>query len=484
MREIFIERGNKLLRIAIKEKEKLVECYIEEDSNEPFPGEIYKGVVKNIVPAIKCAFVDIGHEKNAYMYIDKKYNNVKLKKGEEVLVEVVKEELGNKGAKVNNFITLPGRFVVLTNENTNISFSKKIEDDAFKGYIESNIKKPENIGILLRTNAMEAELETINKEIEELYEVYKDIYDKWKYSLKPKKLYGEGSIIYKILRDSVTTETKKILVDSLEDYNIVKDFIDHKLNAEVHVELYEGHRNLFDYYGIEKEILSLRSHKISLNCGGYITIDKTEAMHVVDVNSGKNTSSKSMEKTAFITNAEAAAEISRQIRLRNLSGIIVIDFIDLNIDEDKNKIMEILKEGFAEDKNKTVIYPFTQLNLVQIARRRRGKTIYDYIEEPCMECRGIGKRLKLSYISLLIRNEILKVNSGDTIKDIYIEINPMYKEFIEGNLLEFLSSIGALDKNVYISYLSNTEYFKVEPLIFHSQIENLKGYKVWSKDSI
>lgn len=484
MREIFIERGNKLLRIAIKEKEKLVECYIEEDSNEPFPGEIYKGSVKNIVPAIKCAFVDIGHEKNAYMYIDKKYNNVKLKKGEEVLVEVVKEELGNKGAKVNNFITLPGRFVVLTNENTNISFSKKIEDKAFKGYIESNIKKPENIGILLRTNAMEAELETINKEIEELYEVYKDIYDKWKYSLKPKKLYGEGSIIYKILRDSVTTETKKILVDSLEDYNIVKDFIDHKLNAEVHVELYEGHRNLFDYYGIEKEILSLRSHKISLNCGGYIAIDKTEAMYVVDVNSGKNTSSKSMEKTAFITNAEAAAEISRQIRLRNLSGIIVIDFIDLNIDEDKNKIMEILKEGFAEDKNKTVIYPFTQLNLVQIARRRRGKTIYDYIEEPCIECKGLGKRLKLSYISLLIRNEILKVNSDNTIKDIYIEINSLYKEFIEGNLLEFLSSIGALDKNVYISYLSNTEYFKVEPLIFHSQIENLKGYKVWSKDSI
>lgn len=478
MREIFIERRDKTLRIAIKESDKLLECFIEEETFEPIPGEIYKGVVKNIVPAIKCAFVDIGHGKNAYMYVDSKFNNTKIKKGQEVLVEVIKEELGEKGAKVSNIVSVPGRYTVVTNGGKDISFSKKIEDEAFKKAILDSIKKPEEAAVIIRTNAQFASVETIKEEIEMLYEKFKDIVVQYKHTLNPRKLFGEGSILFKVLRDCVTSSTTKIVVDNKEDFHSIERFIEGKPEINLELDLYEGYRSLFDYYQIEKEILSLRHNKVTLQCGGHIVIDKTEAMYVVDVNSGKNVGGKSMDKTAYITNLQAAEEIARQIRLRNLSGIIVVDFIDMPDEGHRKEVIEALEKGFGGDKNKTVIYPFTELNLVQIARRRKGKNIYDYMEEPCRCCKGNGKRLKLSYISLLIRNEILRVDAENNIKDIYIEVNELYEEAVKGNKIQFLGDIGALDKNIYLNFVPSVEYFHVEPLIFMNQIENVKKYKI------
>lgn len=477
MRDIFIERRDKLLRIAIKENHRLKECFIEEETFEPVPGEIYGGIVKNIVPAIKCAFIDIGHKKNAYMRIDSSYTKKSLKKGQEVLVEVIKEELGDKGAKVNNFISIPGRYIVLTNLNTSLEFSKKIEDNDFKVRISNSIKKPEDLGIMVRTNAQFVDIETLNEEVDSLYSTYKDILRDYNFTLKPKKLYGDGSILYKILRDFVTIDTKSIVVDSKEDYHIIKRFIQGKSEINLELELYEDYRNLFDYYGIEKEILSLRNSKVTLPCGGYIIIEKTEAMYVVDVNSGKNLSGNTMDKTAFITNIQAAEEVARQIRLRNLSGIILIDFIDMKDEGYKKSVLEELFKGFQGDKNKTVIYPFTELNLIQIARRRRGKNLYEYIEEPCKHCKGNGKRLKLSYITLLMRNEILKADAEGRINDIYIEVNEAYESGIKGDIVNFINEICGLEKNIYLKF-TNIEYFHVEPLIFMNQIENVKKYKV------
>ncbi|WP_032120908.1 Rne/Rng family ribonuclease [Clostridium amazonitimonense] len=478
MREIFIERRDRLLRIAIKENKVLTECFIEEESFEPLPGEIYKGVIKNIVPAIKCAFIDIGHDKNAYMYINPKDKSKSLKKGQDILIEVTKEELGDKGAKVNGFISIPGRYTVINNLNTGVSFSQKIKDENFKSYIKDNMVFPKDIAVVIRTNAQFVDVDIINEEIKKLYATYEDIYTKFNYTLKPKKLYGEGGIIYKILRDSINGDTASIVVDNPSDYNIIKEYIEGKPDINIDINHYEGHRNLFDYYEIEKEILALRNHRVPLGCGGHIVIDKTEAMYVVDVNSGKNVSHKTMDKTAYITNLQAAKEIARQIRLRNLSGIIVIDFIDMKYPNHRAKVIEALNEGFYGDKNKTVIYPFTDLNLIQIARMRRGKNIYDYIEENCTECSGRGTLLKLSYISLLIRNEILKVDAENRINNIYIEINNRYEEAIKGNIIGFITEIEGLDKNIYLNFVESTEYFKVEPLIFINQIENVKRYKV------
>lgn len=478
MKEIFIERQKELLRIAIKQNDKLKECLLEEETGEPYPGEIYKGIVKNIVPGIKCAFIDIGHKKNVYMYLDNKFKNTKLKKGEEILVQVVKEDLGSKGAKVTNALSIPGRYCVLVNLDKDISFSKKIEDKSIKESICRELKKPKDIGVMIRTNAVSVSVDIINQEINKIYALYTEILSKARFSIKPGILFNAGGILGRVLRDKINGPSCKIYVDSKDDYDYIKNISSDIIDTKINIKLHEENRSLFNYYGIEREILSLRNNKVGLSCGGYIIIDRTEAMYVVDVNSGKNVKSNTIEKTAFITNHQAAEEIVRQIRLRNLSGIIVVDFIDMDSEENKQKILDSLSEGFRDDKNKTVIYPFTELNLVQIARRRSGKSIYEYIEEDCGTCLGKGKRIKFSYICMLIRNEILRIDEQRDINDIHIEIDEAYKNDIKGDILGFIRNINALEKKVYITY-KKEEHFKVEPLIFINQIENLQSLKVY-----
>lgn len=479
MEEIFIERDKEILRIALRENGRLKECFIEEESEEPSPGEIYKGIVKNIVPAIKCAFIDIGFKKNAYMYLHRKFNNENIKTGDEVIVEIMKEPIGEKGPKVTSQISIPGRYVVIVTYNNEINFSKKIEDDAeFVSYVNQNIRKPSDIGIMIRTNTVNANIEDINNEIEELYEQYKRIIREGSYSIKPKLIYNGGSL-GRLLIDILSENTGRVVVNTKDDYDNVKGFLENKSDLNLTLELFKEKQNLFSYHNIEKEILALRNSKVVLPSGGNIIIEKTEAMYVIDVNSSKNVKQSSIDKTALVTNLEAAEEIARQIMLRNLSGIIIIDFIDIDNYENKKKVLQLLKESFKYDKKKTVIYPFTQLNLVQIARKRRGKSIYDYIEDDCEVCHSKGKKLKLTYINNLIKNEIIKIGNEYEIKDIYIEIDEVYKKDILGDVIKFINEIDALDKKVYVNFMSNLESFKVEALLFGSQIKKFENIKIY-----
>ena len=479
MKEIYIERQEEILRIAIKENNKLKECFIEEENSGPVPGEIYKGVVKNIVPAIKCAFIDIGHNKDCYMYLDEKFHNTKIKKGDELIVEVLKEAIDKKGAKVTSAFGIPGTYCVVVNMNKNISFSKKINNKDFEALVERSLIKPKDIGVMIRTNAAQVDINTLNDEVEALYEIYKNVIKRSEYSRNPILLFSDAGALNRTLRDILDKDTFKIVLNNESDFEYTKKNTQTRSDIDVKVELHNESRMLFDYYGIEKEILSLRNHRITLKCGGNIVIDKTEAMYVIDINSGKNIKSRSLQKTAQTTNIEAATEIARQIRLRNLSGIIIIDFIDIEEPDVRKSIISVLRDGFEDDKNKTVIYPFTQLNLVQIARRRRGKSIYEFIEEPCTVCGGKSSRVKLAYMQFLIRNEIFKINSEQDLKDIYIEIGEVYKKDIMDNVLEFASQIGAIENKIYVNFIPHLEKFKVESLIFANQIRNLQTYKIY-----
>lgn len=479
MREIFIERRDKILRIAIKDNNRLSDCFMEEESNEAFPGQIYKGIVKNVLPGIKSAFIDIGLDKNAYMYIDNKLGNTNIKKGDEVIVEVVKEELGGKGAKVTNKFTIAGRYSVITTSNKDITLSSKIKDESKRQVLLENTIKPDDIGVMIRTNACEAEFSSINEEIDRLHQLYKGIVTEAGYRRKPGLLYTDEGVLDRMLRDNISKNTKRIIVDSCEDYNHVVDFLDNRSEISVKPELYNEHRTLFDFYGIEKELLSLRNNRVGLSCGGYIVIDKTEAMYVIDVNSGKNVGNDNLNKTVEITNLQAAAEIPLQVRLRNLSGIIIVDFIDITDEAIKERVIHTLQKGFEDDKNKTIIYPFTELNLVQIARRRRGKTIYEYMEEECGECNGRGRRLRLDYLKLLLKNDILRADAESNIKDIYIQLNTIYKDKVENSIEEFVRDIGGKEKRLYLRFGENIEYFKLEPLIFESQVKKVEKYKVY-----
>lgn len=480
MKEIFVERQDSIIRIAIKDNEKLKECYFEEGNNEPYPGEIYIGVVKNIVPAIKCAFIDIGYEKNCYMYMDSKLFNAKLKKGEELLVQVLKEDSENKGPKVTSAIEIKGRYSVLVTLNNDLNISQKIKNKECIDNFIRDIEKPHDVGIMIRTNAENVDVEIVNKEIKKHSEILNDMKMKCNRASKPGIVFDNGGILDRILKDKVDSFTSKIYVNNVKDYEYIKQFISESLDVnDLEIEFMKDEISIFDSFGIEKEILSLRNNKVSLKCGGYIVIDKTEALYAIDVNSGKNTKSNSIKKTAFNTNMFAAEEIGHQIRLRNLSGIIIVDFINMDDYDDKNKVVQKLRDAFEDDKNKVTVYPFTELNIVQIVRRKVGKSLSEYIEEDCHYCLGHGKRLKFNYIKYLISNEVIKILYKENIKDIHIEIDEIYKNDVKGDIINFVNDIGAMHKTIYVTYLHKQLLFNVEPLIFANQVQNLMEYKIY-----
>lgn len=476
MKKIFIERQEKVLRIAVCENDRLIECMIEEEGENVYPGQIYKAVVKNIVPAIKCAFVDIGTKKNAYMYLDTRFNNLNIKKGDELLVEVIKESIGSKGPKVNSLISVPGRYSVIKADPKTIEVSKKIGDQDYINKIKREIKIPADAGVMIRTNAQKVSLEEVNNEIQFLYSIYEKIVNEGKYLNKPKLLYNSGGHIGKVIRDIIDDTTEKIVVNNQADYLEIKEILNHIPEVETEVQLHSDSMSIMQYYGIENEILKLRSNRVDLDCGGSIIIEKTEAMYVIDVNSGKNIRGTSIEKTAETTNIQAAKEIARQVKLRNLSGIIIVDFIDLDDVNKQKRVVDTLVNGFKDDKNKTIVYPFTELSLVQIARTRKGKSILEHMEDNCSCCGGSGRMLKLSYLTYLLKNEMLRLASTE---HVYIQLNEIYKNNIMKDCAGFVSEIGLYNSKVYVNFVKYSDDLKVLPLIFENDREKYKMYKIY-----
>ena len=476
MKEIFIERRERILRIAVKSNNELIESIVEEKRNEPIIGELYKGRIKNILPGINSIFVDLGLEKEGYMYYSEELKAKNVKKGDEILVEVIKEPINEKGAKLTHKACIPGKYVVLNCYREGIEFSRRITDESVKKSILDNIDSLDNAGITVRTEGADVEIDVLKREINKLHEEFEKIDKQMKFSSNLKKLYGENLTHNKVLMNCSMKENIKIHVNNEEDFEYVSDFVKGEENFKV--DLYDGYRNLFDFYGIEKELLKLRHNKVNLHCGGSIVIDKTEAMYVIDVNSGKNIKERSFNKTILETNLEAAKEIGKQIRLRNLSGIIVIDFIDMRDRSQKSAVMAALTESLKDDKGNIKIFPFTELDLVQIARKRQGKSIYEYMEEECTLCKGRGIILKLSYIEGLIKNEIVRMKEENSIDCFKIEIDSVYKDRIQEDIFTFIKEIDGLDKEIYLMYVDGIEGYRIEPLLFQAQKDNLKKYKV------
>ena len=446
MREVFVESREKQIRVAVKQNGELVQCIVEEETSKPQIGEIYKGRIKNIVPAINSIFVDIGLEKEAYMYYSDELKRMNIKKGQDILIEVVKEPLCDKGAKVTHKISIAGKNLVLIMGDEGLSLSKRIEDVIDRQRLTSIIKPIKDVGIVLRTESVNATEEELLKELAILLEKKDAMERKLRYSTNLGKL--QSNTILKKFFEEIENKKTKVFFDNEEYLNNIS------------------------------EILKLRHKKVNLPCGGYIIIDKTEAMYVIDVNSGKNIKGRDFSKTIFQTNLEAARECGRQIKLRNLSGIILIDFIDLREDYQKPKIIEELRKALKEDKGNVKVYPFTELGLIQVSRKRKGKSIYEYLEEPCKVCKSNGFLLKRSYIENLIRNEIIKCSRENSIKDFYIEIDKNYEHDITGDLFNFIKNIEGLDKEIYLNFAYDIEGYKIEPLIFSNQKDNYQHYKI------
>ncbi len=387
MTEIFIQTQNNQKKIALVENGKLIEYYEDEGENERKEGNIYVGIVKDIVKGMQSAFVDIGTQKNSFMHlkdalpkIDEtkiKYDNDKeisdiLQPEQKILVQVKKDSNEKKGARVSTHINLPSKYIVLMPNTEIITVSQKIEDkkeqERLIKLVKSNLS--EGNGAIIRTSAEGKEKEII--------EDIKKIQDKWEKiiqtSINPNRkkaqlLYKSEDVLEKLLIDLPLNQQLKIVLNEEKELkNIQKIKEENKEYSNIQVQL-EEKEDIFETYDINEQIQKIQNRKIWLKCGGFISIDKTEALTAIDVNTGKYTGNKNLEQTVFRVNKEATIEIAKQLRLRDIGGIIIIDYIDMQKQENKEKIQEILKEELKKDRAKTQVEGFTKLDLMELTRK-------------------------------------------------------------------------------------------------------------------
>ena len=392
MQEILISKKEDKKTIAILENAKLEEVYEEREESKRLEGNIYLGKVKDILPGMQAAFVDIGEEKNTFIHIkdvlpkiskitgnkneDLDKYNIKdyIKKDTSILVQVKKDATNLKGAKISTDLHISGRFVVVMPKDNFITVSQKIEDENERERLINIAKETikNDIGLIIRTAAEGKDENIIKKDIEQTIKKWNDI-KKESESLKeneiPKVLYKNDSIIEKILLDTVDNGIQRVIVDDtqmLEDIKRILKNIDE--SNKVNVELKQTD-NLLDMYDTDDQIEKLSARKIWLKCGGFITIDKTEALTAIDVNSGKFTGKQNLEETVLKVNEEASCEIARQLRLRDIGGIIIIDYIDMHEAKSREQVLETLKQALKKDRSKTQVIEFTKLNLLEMTRK-------------------------------------------------------------------------------------------------------------------
>lgn len=468
MIELFIEE-DQYRRVVIKKNNVLAECYFEDKDQEVRSGDIFLGIIKKKVKSLNSVFIDIGLKKNAFLYVTDRNRFQDYKEGQSLLVEVIKEEEGTKGAKITEKISIGGRYVVLF-QGKGFHYSKKIDREDFLEKHGSQTPR-DGVRILFREASLGATRDEIEKEISELYVEFMDILKKSDTGIGPKKLYGESSILDRILRDRFS-EINMIYSDKKETAARLKEEYD--LPSLVH----GNGRSLFDFYGIEQELLKLRHRKVQLKDGGNLIIEVTEAMVVIDINSAKFTEKMNKEDTALSMNLSAVKEIARQIRLRNLSGIIIIDFIDMSLEENRKMLQKALDLELHDDPLFSRVYPLTELNLMQLTRKKKGHPIYHYIEESCDICDDKGKRLNYQYLKKLIKNELMKKVDNIEIRDYLIVVGKPYESRIREELVLFLSDIGAEGKRIYLEFSGIHDDFSIEPLVFKNQIQEKEKFLV------
>ena len=378
------KKGNSKIIAAI-ENGKLVELYEENEESQIArkEGNIYLGIVKDIVPGMQAAFIDIGTEKNSFIHvkdvipqIDEKiqknsFPNIKevAKTKQKMLVQIQKDSNDKKGARTSTHIKLTGKYVILMPNTNIVTISQKIMDEKEKERLLKIIKEklPENTGVILRTAAEKKSEKALEQDLQQLINKWQKIKSKFDMAgEQPQMLYKSPCILEKIILDMPENKIEKIEVNDKNEYEEIKNILEELQETNIKLEL---KKDLLEKYELEKQIEKSKQRKIWLNCGGFITIDATEALVAVDVNSGKFTGKSSLEETVYKVNYEATIEIAKQLRLRDIGGIIIIDYIDMQKTENKEKIEKLLKETLKQDRAKTQVEGFTKLNLMELTRK-------------------------------------------------------------------------------------------------------------------
>ncbi len=410
--EILINVTQQETRVAVLDHGVIDELHIERASHRGLVGNIYLGRVARVLPGMQSAFVEIGLERAAFLHVADiwEYRQAQhtpeitpkpiekhLNEGQSLIVQVIKDPIGTKGARLSTQISLAGRLLVHLPQDSHIGISQRIEDEAERTLLKDTLTKllPADTphgGFIIRTMAEKATERDLARDVEYLTKLWADVQSRSK-SIKPGSLVHQDlTLAERVLRDFATEDTQRVLVDATEAHKAMIEFaLRYAPAVTERVQLHEGVRPLFDMYGVEQEIERALHRRVDLKSGGYVIIDQTEALTTIDVNTGGYVGVRSFDDTIFKTNLEAAQTIARQLRLRNLGGIIIIDFIDMDLPEHREAVLEALNQAISTDRTRLTVNGFTHLGLVEMTRKRTRESLAHVLCETCPTCSGRGE---------------------------------------------------------------------------------------------
>jgi ribonuclease G len=417
--EILINVTPQETRVAITATGVVQELLIERAASRGLVGNIYVGRVARVLPGMQSAFVEIGLERAAFLHVadiwDRRDRPIEkiLAEGQPILAQVVKDPIGSKGARLSTQVSIAGRLLVYLPHDPHIGISQRIEDENGRAALRERLRElvpaDEKGGFIVRTLAEAAGEEELRADLAYLRELWKAVGERALGAEPPKLIYQELSLAQRVLRDMVSAATARVLVDSRENFQKLAAFAERYMpQVRARLEHYTGERPLFDLHNVEPEIERALSRRVELKSGGYLIIDQTEAMTTIDVNTGGFVGSRNFDDTVFKTNLEAAQAIARQLRLRNLGGIIIIDFIDMESAEHRNAVLDELRRALSRDRTRITLNGFTGLGLVEMTRKRTRESLAHVLCEPCPTCAGRGEVRTAHTVCYDILREIVR----------------------------------------------------------------------------
>lgn len=412
--EILVNVTPRETRVAVIENGMLQELHIERGWRRGVVGNIYKGRVQRVMPGMQAAFVEVGLERAAFLHVNDIVRPTPppgedgpvegpsslpivelLRDGQDVVVQVVKDPIGTKGARLTTQISIPSRYLVLLPQSHSIGVSARIEDEderaRLKGIVAALAAQHGGYGYIVRTNAEGQPAEAIADDFAYLSRVWNVVERRGREASACSMIYEDLSLPLRAVRDLIRKDVDRVKVDAVETFHQLQAFVAKYMPVLAEkIELYQGDRPIFDLYGVEDEIARALDKQVPLKSGGYLVIDQTEAMTTIDVNTGSFLGQRNLEETVYRTNLEAAQAVARQLRLRNLGGIIIIDFIDMTDAEHRRQVLRTLEKALARDHARTTVYDFSPLGLVEMTRKRTVESLERQLSEPCPECGGRG----------------------------------------------------------------------------------------------
>ncbi|MDD4363154.1 MAG: Rne/Rng family ribonuclease [Atribacterota bacterium] len=500
-KQVIIDSGISEERVAILENNKLVEIHIERLEDRKIIGNIYKGKVMNVLPGIEAAFVDIGIDRNAFLHLNDveqafgkqndKSIDVKdlIKVGQEIDVQVVKEAIAPKGARVTTNISLPGRYLVLMPNNNGVAVSRRIEDEEEKERLKKAVQsvKKKEFGFIVRTAGVGKDETDFVPDMEILIRLWNKIQKRSQKAKAPLLLHEDLNLTYRIIRDLFTEDIDEFVVNSEKEYHKIISFLDtlFLLDLKPRVSFYTGEKPIFEEYGIEKEINRALEKKVWIKCGGYLVFDEVEALTVIDVNTGKYVGGKKMKNTVLKTNLQAAEEIARQLRLRDIGGIIIIDFIDMDNKEDQQKVIKKLEEALKKDKTKSNIVQTTELGLVELTRKRSKRDLDSLLRTSCPYCSGNGRVLSAETVSNQVIHKLEDLCKNSKAEAIFLGVHPKVEEELSGSKMLLVKQLEReYHKLIYITSLTDIHIEKIKVIAIGRKKEIKKIVKVFQTNKI